>query len=320
MSTRFSTHCRWRNCHLRRLYSSSETETTQQQSRRAPIALDFGGVLIGCTFDVRHLQKLSNRSSSMLAPNSRSSRRPHRAEPLDIREFKQGSLSQTLAWREIKQRQQNNQSKDVTAGDLPSIKTAENISSSYQQGSLYVRSRPPQQRQRNNNVGHQNQQHFPRHNKGMSSPRQRRRGRRDVVELTDDEDRIQLSREGEEESLAIEDDVDATKTSFRLRRADPPIVPPGPPLPPSLTILDQNIYIDAPTRKLQERTGGNYSRYFSSDEWKLARAQSSAPLGVVDYASLILHLNGTVPFSQRGEGMEVVKKYAEKAEAIATGS
>lgn len=116
----------------------------------------------------------------------------------------------------------------------------------------------------------------------------------------------------EEETDAIDDDVHATKTTFQLRSPDPPLAPPKPPLPPSLTTLAQKIYVDTPTHQLLEKQGGDYIRYFSPKEWKIARAQSSAPLDVVDYARLALHLNQTVPVTKRSEGVEIVRKYVQK--------
>ena len=121
-----------------------------------------------------------------------------------------------------------------------------------------------------------------------------------------------------EETDAIDDDGNATKTSFELRRPDPPLAPRKPPLPPSLTTLQQRIYIDTPTHELLEQQGGDYVRHFSSEEWKIARAQLSAPLGVVDYARLALHLNRTVQVTQRQEGVEIVKKHVQKAYGTTT--
>ncbi|KAF8580111.1 hypothetical protein K439DRAFT_1637239 [Ramaria rubella] len=97
------------------------------------------------------------------------------------------------------------------------------------------------------------------------------------------------------------------------------IAPPAPRLlRQPQTILDNRIHIDASTYRLEERQGGDYRRFFSGEDWKLARLQTAAPLGVVDYAKLALHLNGSASINKRREGLEVIKKYVSKAEIAAS--
>ncbi|KAF8523216.1 hypothetical protein JB92DRAFT_2827382 [Gautieria morchelliformis] len=179
-----------------------------------------------------------------------------------------------------------------------------------------VQSRYPRQRQRSGSMDM-------RHNGQYSDRRGSRMQRRSLPLENEYEEEAELNEEKEEEEEeeewdAIDDDSDATKTSLRLRRPDPPLAPRGPRLPPSLTMLEQKIYIDTPTDELVEQQGGDYVRYFSPKEWSIVRTQSSAPLSVVDYARLALHLNRTVPVSQRTEGVEIVRKHVEKAKVIAT--
>lgn len=225
---------------------------------------------------------------------------------MNLKDFKKGSLSQRLAIREIAQSQHDNpQSQTVTESQ-----TAGNTDSSHKQTGLFARSKQLEQRQQNRQPDVHPRQRRPRQD---TRPQRRPRWTRQEYDQEAQMARIEAH---EEEFDGIDADTDAVATSFVLRRVDPPLPPPKPRLPPSMTMLDQKIFIDSPMRKLQEQTGGDYVRYFSSKEWKLARAQASGPLGAVDYARLMLHLNRTVPMRQKAGGIEIVRKHAEKAKVV----
>lgn len=61
MSNTLSSRCCRQSRHLKRLYSSSTTETSQAQVRHAPIAIDLGGVQIGGAYKFRDLQTFTDR-------------------------------------------------------------------------------------------------------------------------------------------------------------------------------------------------------------------------------------------------------------------
>lgn len=109
-------------------------------------------------------------------------------------------------------------------------------------------------------------------------------------------------------------DNDAVATPFVLRRPDPPLPPPAPPLPPSLTVLETGLQVDTRMHGVHEHQGGDYTRHFSPEEWKLTRSQSVTPLGAVDYARLALNLNASVNVREKRLGAQLVRRNIGKVE------